>query len=77
MWVYFDSETLELGPFLYFGGKPGEKLPNLESFRVAKHAKGNAKGVKTERPNHRVVNKSQFKHIETIEDLWNQLFGGA
>jgi len=70
VWVYFDSESLELGPFLYFGGAPGEKMPDLEAFRIAKHAKGNAQGVKAERPNHRVVNKGQFRRIDSIEDLW-------
>lgn len=77
VWVYFDSESLELGPFLYFGGEPGEKLPDLEAFRIAKHAKGNAQGVKTERPNHRVINKGQFRRIDSIEDLWTRLFGDA
>ncbi len=76
VWVYFDPESLEIGPFLYFGGAPGEKLPNLDSFRPAKHTKGNAQGVKAERLNHRVVGKSRFTYIESIEDLWQRLFGG-
>lgn len=77
VWVYFDPESLELGPFLFFGGEPGEKLPDIESLRTARHAKGNAQGVKAERLNHRVVNKGRFTRIDSIEDLWHRLFGGA
>ena len=45
VWVYFDPNSLELGPFLYFGGEPGRKLPNIDSFKTAKHSKANAQGV--------------------------------
>ena len=75
LWVQFDPKSLELGPFLYFGGKPGEKLPDLGSFRTAKHSKGNALGKKAERPNHRVVNNGQFTSNNSIKDLWGRLFG--
>lgn len=77
VWVYFDPDSLELGPFLYFGGEPGKKLPKLDAFKTAKHTKGNAQGVKAEKPNHRVVNKGQFTCIESIEGLWDELFGDA
>ena len=75
VWVYFEPESLELGPFLYFGGEPGTKLPDIESFKPAKHVRGNAQGVKTERHNHRLVAKGQFTSIDSIEDLWHRLFG--
>ena len=75
VWVYFDPNSLELGPFLYFGGEPGRKLPDIDSRKTAKHSKGNAQGVKAERPNHRVINKGQFTVIDSIEDLWHHLFG--
>ena len=77
VWVYFDPNSLELGPFLYFGGEPGRKLPDIDSFKTAKHSKGNAQGVKAERPNHRVINKGQFTVIDSIEDLWHHLFGNT
>ena len=75
VWVYFDPDSLELGPFLYFGDAPGKRLPDIESFKIAKHTKGNGQGVKAERPNHRVINKGKFKRIDSIEGLWDQLFG--
>ena len=75
LWVFFDQESFELGPFFYLGGKPGGKLPDLDSFKTAKHTKGNAQGVKAEKPNHRVINKGEFTRIDSIEDLWHHLFG--
>lgn len=75
VWVYFDPDSFELGPFLYFGDAPGKRLPDIESFKIAKHTKGNAQGVKAERPNQRVINKGKFKRIDSIEGLWDQLFG--
>ena len=77
VWVYVDEDTLELGPFLYFGGVPGEPLPDIDSFKVAKHTKGNAKGEKAERPSVRVVNKGEFSRLASVEELWDALFGSA
>ena len=77
MLVYFDECSLELGPFLYFGRMPGEALPDINSFKVAKHTKGNAKGEKAERPNIRVVKKSAFTRLESVNDLWQALFENA
>ena len=75
VWVLFNQDSLELGPFLYFGGGPGEKLPSLDSCRTAKHTNGDSRGVKAERHNHRIVNKGKFKRIDEIEGLWQHLFG--
>jgi hypothetical protein len=73
--VYFDSETLELGPFYYFGADPGQPLPCLDELKIAKHTKGNASGLKLERPNIRVVNKGRFTKFGTIAELYERLFG--
>ena len=53
LWIYFNSDTLLLGPFLWFGGAPGEKIPTLGE-KVATHTKHNAQGKKGARPGHRV-----------------------
>jgi len=74
VWVYFDEETLELGPFLFFGGLAGQPLPSLDEMSVAKHTKANAEGVKAERPEIRLVPKGKFTKIETIEQVYAQLF---
>ncbi len=61
--------------YRFFGGAPGEPLPSLEGFKVAKHTKGNSAGVKMERPAIRVVPKSRFRAIGTTEELVEVLFG--
>lgn len=70
VWVYFDEETLDLGPFLFFGSAPREQLPDISTFSIAKHTKGNAQGVKLERPSIRKVNKGKFDVQESINALW-------
>ena len=30
IWIIFNEETLDLGPFYFFGGKAGERLPSLQ-----------------------------------------------
>lgn len=50
VWTFFHEETLDLGPFLFFGGGAGDSLPDLSRFKIARHTKGNAAGVKAERP---------------------------
>ena len=75
VWIYFDEETLELGPYLFFGGRPGEPLPSLENAKIAKHTKGDSTGSKSERPNIRELNKGSFVSYASISDLYRALFG--
>lgn len=75
IWTRFDEETLDFGPFLWFGGKPGEKLPDLSSFRTATHTIANAQGIKSERPNIRYVSKAIFTQLATIAHVVVHLFG--
>lgn len=74
VWVYFDEDTLSLGPFLFFGGAAGEPLPDLDGLKVARHTKANADGYKAARPDIRVLPKRQFETVERIEDLYAVLF---
>ncbi len=75
LWVFFDRDTLELGPFLWLGGRPGERLPELSTFRSAKHTKGDAQGVKKKRPALKVVPKGQFNKLESVREVLEALFG--
>ena len=75
IWLNFDRRDLSLGPFLWFGGKPGKRLPDIADLPVGKHTKANAKGTKAERPNTRVLRRSQFTELTSIEDVVNRLFG--
>jgi hypothetical protein len=73
--MLFDQGSLNLGPFYWFGGQPGERLPDLAKFKTAKHTKGNSLGVKTERPNLRIVSLSAFKKVPGIPEIAGLLFG--
>ena len=75
--VYFNNETLELGPYYFFGAGPGLPLPSLENLKTAKHTKGDSTGLKLERPNIRILNKGRFDKLESINKLYSQLFGNA
>lgn len=75
IWTYFNRENLKLGPFLYFGAAPGEALPDLRGFAVAKHTKANSQGLKADRPNIRVVPRSRFQRLESVPELYEALFG--
>lgn len=77
VWVYFDEETLELGPFLFFGGSAGLPLPSIEGFKVAKHTKANAEGIKAERPEIREITKAHFKRYSTVREIYDLLFKAA
>lgn len=70
VWIYFNEETLKLGPFMYFAANK----ESLENRKVAKHTKGNKDGIKAERKSICVVPKRAFTKFETIEELYAQLF---
>jgi hypothetical protein len=74
LWIYFDPDTLLLGPFLWFGGAPGEKIPPLGK-KVARHTKHNANREKGLRIGHRVIAKSCFDRLETIDAVTQKLIG--
>ena len=74
IWVWFDQDSMDLGPFLWFGGRHGEPLPPLGD-QIGKHTKGDRTGHKAERPNIRIVGKGQFSALSSIGDVANALFG--
>jgi hypothetical protein len=60
VWIFFDPDTLSRGPFLWFGGDAGERMPAMGD-KVAKHTKPNAMLKKADRPAHRVIAKKPFR----------------
>lgn len=74
IWVFFDENDWKLGPFLYFGGEPGAPIPPLGE-RAVRHTKGDAKGIKKERPDLKKVGKGRFRRLDTVAALWEALFG--
>ena len=74
VWFTHDPLTLALGPFHWFGGAPGEPLPDVGT-RHAKHTKGNAAGTKGLRPAHRLVPRTAFRSVPSMSELAGLLFG--
>lgn len=76
VWMNYDPATLMIGPFMWFGGPPGEPLPDLGD-RVARHSKGNVLGLKLVRAQHRLVAGTRFEKIGSFELLVDRLFGAG
>jgi ADP-ribosyl-[dinitrogen reductase] hydrolase len=74
VWLIYDPMTMELGPFYWFGAAPGEPLPDLGG-KVVRHTKGNKDGVRAERRGLRMLPRSRFARLETMEELALILFG--
>ena len=74
VWVRFEPATLEQTEYLWFGSKPGEALPE-HGDKLGRHSKGNAEGIKAERPSTRILNKGQFESVGTALDILLKLFG--
>ena len=75
VFLWFDKDTLDLGPFAFFGAGPGKPLPDLSGLKTARHTRGNALGVKSERANIRTIPLSKFERVDAIDQLVTRLFG--
>jgi hypothetical protein len=69
------QDTLELGPFMWFGGSPGLPLPGISSYPNPKRATHNAEGVRPVRKNHHVLPPAAFTKLKTLDDVVLCLFG--
>jgi hypothetical protein len=74
IWIIVTPD-LKLRSYLWFGGSPGEPMPDIRENKVAKHSKGDAHGTKSERANYRVIRRTRFKNLGTLDDVLFQLFG--
>jgi hypothetical protein len=74
IWIVV-TKDLGLQSYLWLGGLPGKPLPDISDMKVAKHTKGNAQGVKLEKPNHRIVSRSRFEKLDTLDAVLHRLFG--
>lgn len=69
-----DDDLNWLG-YRYFGEAPGIAMQPISEFKIAKHTKANADGVKSERPALRRIPLSRFARLETIDDVIEALIG--
>lgn len=69
------SPDLDLGPFWWFGGLPGEPLPPLDGFASPPSLRRRETGEKPLRLNHSQVPASRFRRLETVDQVLETLFG--
>lgn len=74
VWFMVDETTLEIGPYLWLGGRPGEPL-TARGARPARHTRGNAAGWKGERRGIVEAPKGMFTRMETMEEVAQAMFG--
>ena len=75
VWLQFNEATLCFHEYLWFGNPPGQPLPNLCEFKIAKNSKGDASGRKAPIPSMRMIPKGKFDRISTMNQLAETLFG--
>jgi hypothetical protein len=69
------SDDLDMGPFFWFGGAPGEPLPPIAHYSSPLRATHNKNGVRPPRQNHRLVPSREFQGLETLDAVLEMLFG--
>jgi cell division protein FtsL len=60
--------------YLFWGSNIGDPSPNVENYKMAKHTKADIKGNKKERPNIKIISKSKFVKLTSMEKLFEILF---
>jgi hypothetical protein len=76
IWIMFDPVSLRIGPFLWLGNPPNQPTPEFGD-RIGRHSKGDRHGRKAERLNIRVVSKTEFTVLNSMEELADALFGSV
>ncbi|USU06596.1 hypothetical protein NF699_08050 [Sphingomonadaceae bacterium OTU29LAMAA1] len=66
---------LAIGPFWWFGGGPGEPLPDLLGFKNPKRNGRNKAGDRPPRRNHSKVPTRYFRRVDGIDAILEILFG--
>lgn len=75
VWIGLNKDTLELGPFLWFGGLPGAPLPDISGYPNPRRSTHNAEGVRPLRKNHHVLPPAAFAKLKTLDEVVVRLFG--
>lgn len=74
VWIFVDPQTLHLGPFLWFGGRPGQPLPPLGD-RTVRHTRGDSGGAKKVCAGLRRLPRGSFARFDAMGDLAKAMFG--
>jgi hypothetical protein len=69
------SPALDMGPFFWLGGSPGEPLPSLAEHSASRRPTPNKNGERPVRQNHVDVPARAFSKLDTLDDVLVALFG--
>jgi hypothetical protein len=75
VWIGLTKDTLELGPFMWFGDAPGLPLPDISSYPNPKRTTHNAEGQRPLRKNHHELPPAAFTKLKTLDEVVVRLFG--
>jgi hypothetical protein len=75
VWIGLNKETLQLGPFMWFGGLPGFPLPEILSYPNPRRPTHDSKGTRPLRKHHHVLPPSVFTKLKTLDEVVVRLFG--
>ncbi len=70
-----DRQTLDIEEFLFLGGTPGKRLPDISGAKQAKRVTFDSTGARPVRKNHRKVPKTRFEPVPDMHALVDRLFG--
>ncbi|MBA9859252.1 hypothetical protein [Ralstonia insidiosa] len=74
LWIIVD-EQLAFRGYRWFGGLPGQRLPDVGDKKVARQSRANKDGVKGDRPGHRTLRRGDFETLATLDAVLQRLFG--
>ncbi|MFV8598610.1 hypothetical protein [Ralstonia pseudosolanacearum] len=74
LWIVVDH-ALNFQAFRWFGGPPGQPLPDMLGNPTARHTRANARGIKPARPGHRLLHRRDFAELDNLDAVLERLFG--
>jgi hypothetical protein len=69
------AANLEMGPYFWFGGAPGQQLPPIAHYPIPLRATHRKSGVRPPRNNHRLVPGEDIRVLGTLDEVLETLFG--
>jgi hypothetical protein len=75
VWIGLKKDTLELGPFMWFGGSPGDPLPPISNFPNPRRPTHDSKGARPLRKHHHQLPPNAFTRLKTLDEVLIRLFG--
>lgn len=74
IWMRLDQD-LNMGPYFWFGGVPGQPLPAIDGYPNALRPTRNKEGVRPVRVNHHEVPGSSFMLRDSLVEILEDLLG--